>query len=370
MILESSFGAFHSMTIAAGMVNLDPHIGFFNQMVIGSTVLVMALIVFLAFLANRQLDVVSDGIAVMFEHVFDFVDGIGRGFMGRESIRYTPLLMSLFVFILFSNWAGLLPWLQIPLPHHDEAHQTHEVSHLEDAHEGLSGAHVDVAAVETGVAEASKAEAEVEEAHHALTFETPTSSYNMTLGLGLVSFLAFMWFGFKEHVWPSEPLIYDVQRDYQDESELEELHQHSPGGIKGFFLWLMHYLGPVPGMQIEGVAKYFMLPFMAVLFVVLLIMEEFARIVSLSFRLFGNIFGEHQAKIRLVNMVIESFQGMLAGVVSQSLGAFLFSATMSGLLLGVVVFVSLLGGLAGFIQAWVFTVLSALYIAEAVHPHH
>ncbi|HEX9879881.1 MAG TPA: F0F1 ATP synthase subunit A, partial [Candidatus Binatia bacterium] len=128
------------------------------------------------------------------------VAGLSDGIIGREGRRFVPLFAAFFCFILVSNLSGLVPG-----------------------------------------------------------FSPPTSNLNTTLGLGLVSFVAYNFFGFREH---------------------------GTGYLK-------HFMGPV----------LFLAPF----FFVLELVSHLVRPLSLGLRLFGNIFGDH--------LVIEIFTSLTKVIV-------------------------------------------------------
>lgn len=114
----------------------------------------------------------------------------------------------------------------------------------------------------------------------------PTSSANFPLGLAIVTFCATQYVGVKEH-----------------------------HGLRYF----KHFFKPVA----------FIFP--------LMIIEEFVRPFSLTFRLYGNVFGEEAVTEQLFEMAP----------------------------LGVPVVMQLLSVLMGLIQALVFSLLAGIYIAEA-----
>ncbi|MBI2265420.1 MAG: F0F1 ATP synthase subunit A [Armatimonadetes bacterium] len=144
----------------------------------------------------------------------------------------------------------------------------------------------------------------------------PTRDYNTTLALALISFVAFNYFGIRK---------------------------------KGVGKWLAHFIDPVPSIwaSLEGGMKLLVL-FLGPLFLFLNIIEEVARIVSLSIRLFGNIMGEHTVMATLLGLVI----------------------TVSYVFDFIPLFVWLLGLLAGAIQALIFAILTLSYIGGAVGEHH
>lgn len=139
-------------------------------------------------------------------------------------------------------------------------------------------------------------------------FAPPTGNLNTTLGLALVSFVGYNVIGGREQ------------------------------GIN----YLKHFFGPMtnlPGKSIIG--KLALLPVLLISVIFFFILETFShgfRPVSLSLRLFGNMMGDHQ--------VIEAF------------------ISLTKLVIPVAFY--LMGTLVSVIQAFVFTLLSMIYVALAV----
>jgi len=124
----------------------------------------------------------------------------------------------------------------------------------------------------------------------------PTSSYQTTLALALTSFVYFNAQGIREH------------------------------GLRGY---LKHFMGPIL--------------FLAPLMFVIEMVSIFARIVSLSLRLAGNIVGEHIAT--------GIFSGMAPILIPWPM--------------------MLLGLIGALLQTFIFVILSTIYIAGAVaHEEH
>ncbi len=130
-------------------------------------------------------------------------------------------------------------------------------------------------------------------------FESPTSNINMTASMAVPVFLIYQFYGFKVH------------------------------GIA----YLKHFLGPI-----RSVAA---IPFMIFMFFLELI-GHFVRPITLSVRLFGNMFAKH---ILLIVLAI------LAPAIVPSA-------------------ILMLGTLISFIQAYVFMLLTTLYLAGAVEEAH
>lgn len=339
------------MAAAAGHGGFGLH----EKLVVGSTAIVVATVIALAVAARGQIGVVPRGLGAAFEHVFDWIDGMARDMIGHGSRQYVPLLMSFFLFILFSNWSGLLP---LPVLTYTENVQV--ASHQSVGNAGLDERlKEDLAVDETAAQHAAEPKK--------VLFEAPTASYNTTLALALISFFAFNWFGIKKNVFPQWGASHAEHHHHEGEH-----HGHSSGGVGGFFQWLLHYIQPTPMLWkgMDGVLKYALVPLLGILFLCLNIMEEFARILSLSLRLFGNIYGEHQLKVTLLDVMrsflVSSFQAFGKG----NLIAGPFWVGVAGVIWAASIFGTLLGTLAGFIQAMVFTMLSLVYIAHAVADEH
>lgn len=201
----------------------------------------------------------------LLEMLVGMFTGMAENLMGHEGRKYVPFVLTLFVFILCCNWTGLIPTL-IP----------------------------------------------------------PSRDVNTTVGLALVSFLAFNFFGIRK---------------------------------KGLFRWIRHFIDPIPKLwrEMEGWQKHVFCTLLLPLFLALNIVEEVARIISLSMRLFGNIMGEHVAAAVFLGLVTFMwFGGFWAG--------FLFEPFP--------LFIWMIGLLAGFIQALVFSLLTLAYIGGAVGEHH
>lgn len=127
-------------------------------------------------------------------------------------------------------------------------------------------------------------------------FAPPTSDFNVTLALGVTSFLVYNYYGLKQ---------------------------------KGV-AYLKHFLGPIW--------------WLAILMLPLELIDNLVRPVSLALRLFGNMTGDH--------LVLEIFTGLTKVVIP--------------------VLFYMLGAFVSLIQAFVFTILSIIYLSLALaeHEHH
>jgi F-type H+-transporting ATPase subunit a len=116
-------------------------------------------------------------------------------------------------------------------------------------------------------------------------------------------------------------------------------------GVVGFWIKL------VPSMELAWPIKIFLWPLMFVIEVMGLLIRHFV----LAVRLFANMLAGH--------VVL----GVILGFILMAGGALRFIVTPASVI-GVVL-LSFLELLVAFLQAYIFTLLSALFIGSAVHPH-
>lgn len=214
------------------------------------TYLVMAVLIGLTFTATRNLKKKPDKKQAFFESLVDLSHGIVKTQIHHNTYKYVPLIGTIFLFILVSNWMGLLPWRIIEL---------------------------------------------FPFVPHGFELASPTNDLNTNGAIAIISVMSYWFFGIQKK------------------------------GLSHF----KHYFQPM----------WFLFPLNA--------MEDVSRPLSLSFRLFGNILGGE------IVMGILIF--LTAGFVVTSL---------------VVLPMMLLEVLVGFIQAFIFSILTASYIGGMVAEHH
>ncbi|MDO4485459.1 MAG: F0F1 ATP synthase subunit A [Bacillota bacterium] len=189
----------------------------------------------LSIIAGRRLQTVPSGFQNFAEWAVGSLYNFFEGIMGEKACRqYFPLIATLFIYILFCNYSGLLP---------------------------ASG--------------------------HIPGLSAPTGSINCPMAMAIIVFVTMFAAGIKEH--------------------------HGLGYFK-------HYFKPFA----------FLFP--------LMVLEDLVKPVSLTLRLYGNIFGEHT--------VTGSFFDLVP--------------------IGLPVIMQALSVLMGLIQALVFSLLAAIYIKEAM----
>ncbi len=167
------------------------HIGSFpitNSLAL--TWFVMAILIVLSVAVSRNIKLIPSGFQSVMEVLIDGLHTFFESVVGHQVKMLFPLIASLFLFILVSNWIGLLPGVgtvgffrtehstvvTTSSETHGEKEQTTE--HLE----------------ETAEAQAAETESEVE---FIPLFRGPTADLNTTIALALVAFGAIQYFGFK-----------------------------------------------------------------------------------------------------------------------------------------------------------------------------
>jgi len=363
-----------------GLVTFTPP-GLEDWVIIGWTWAAMLVILVIASLARAAWnEKAPGGWAGMFEHIYHWVAGLANGMMGPVGRNYVPFTMTIFLLLLVSNWFGLLPgfgaveavpggqgvtvgltWSMAPKPAEKKAEgEAHGEQPAEAAHEATH------------------------EAEPVGLLESPTSNLNTTLAMALVAFLSFTFFGLHEHYRSVREGGHHSHGDDHGHGPVEvadtgngphdvEARGRDPisSVVLGFVSWLSHFVQPTPMLwnSMEGAMKYLLVPPMCLLFIGLNIVEELARVISLTLRLFGNIAGEHQVKVGLFIVM-----GVFGGMAMTGLQENLFMAGTNGILSvviwGISVFVTLIGSLAGFVQAMVFMLLTMSYISHAVALEH
>lgn len=136
------------------------------------------------------------------------------------------------------------------------------------------------------------------------------------------------------------------------------LYYHYVGiRTQGFVKYLKHFTGPVPAL--------------APLMFPIEIVSHFARALSLSLRLFGNMAAGHI--LLAIIFLLTGFDGLLGWALTGSLGGILMGIPGGAVLIAFTIgFLLPLKILVAFLQAFIFCMLSMLYLAGAIEDaeHH
>ncbi|UCB56753.1 MAG: F0F1 ATP synthase subunit A [Candidatus Omnitrophota bacterium] len=224
------------ITRTVGIPGTDFSLGFNPQTVIMSWWVISAIIL-LIFILTRPLKLLPGRRQVVMEALIAWFDGMAKEALGKDGRAFLPLILTLFLFVLISNWCSVVP--------------------------GLT---------------------------------SPTRDLNTCLGLGLLVF-------FTSHIWSIR--------------------------INGLRRYLARYFQPY----------WFMFPSN--------IFSEIGKLLSHSFRLFGNIFagGIIIAVIPLILVQLFKTLGIPLGVLTMPVVKAFFGLFIGG------------------IQAFVFSMLALTYIA-------
>ena len=273
------------------LIHLDPIFGI--DMSVTKHVLMLWIVAALLFLIVtaavrryvRQERPVPSGFMTLLEIAVVFIrDSIVRPNVGNKWVNtYTPLLLTLFLFILIANVIGLIPVFDlIALVNHTLIHAPEESFLTQVTHGGV----------------------------------TATGNYNVTAGLATVSFFAIIVAGVRAH-----------------------------GFVKHWKNMVPHGL-PLP-------VTLFLIP--------IEIMGMFVRPFALTMRLAANMSGGHIAILAILSFVFifTDLYGQVAGVGVGAIMSLPLAVGISGLEIIVVL-----------VQAYVFTLLTAVFIGMAIHAHH
>jgi F-type H+-transporting ATPase subunit a len=247
--------------------------------------LVFVVVTFVVRRYIRQDRLVPTGFMSALEAVVEFIrDSVVRPSVGDKwSMTWTPLLLTLFAFILTANAIGMIPLFEfLGLLNHLVLHAGDESFLGRLLHGGA----------------------------------TATSNFNVTAALAVVSFFAIIVAGSKAH-----------------------------GAVQ-------HWKNLVP----HGVS-----PFLAVALIPIEILGMLVRPFALTMRLAANMTGGHIAILAILSFVF-IFAEMAGHLVGMGIGL-VFSVPLA-------VAISALEIIVILVQAYVFTLLTAVFIGMAIHAHH
>lgn len=210
-----------------------------STVVISTLLIVFALVVRKKVVSKGKIGGTQNVLELLVEGAFSIMDGITGDH--KESKRFFALSMTLFIFVLFANWSGLIPGVG-SIGIHEEAHAIEhvtEASPIEEIDGTVSEIH------EGTVVNESEDVVTTEEAETVFVplFRAPSSDLNTTFALALISLLSFQIFGI---------------------------------GAIGVFKYAKKFF------NFKNPIEFFV--------GILEIVSEFAKMISLSFRLFGNVF--------------------------------------------------------------------------------
>ncbi len=299
-----------------------------------ATLITDVLVLTLIFSAGRNLKDVPGRLQNLFEIIVEALMSLARSVAGDQANHLFPMMATLFIFILVANWMGMVPGVDsVGIMHCAKPGMTgyDRQGVLLDVREPMGGdgqvaTEADYHACEALLqgdaadaahedANADTAEAATEDTTHEATAGTPlyvvtpylraaATDLNFTFGLAIIVMIAVQYYGVKA-------LGVSYFSKFINVFALGDLHK-KPMGVVDFLVGIIE------------------------------IMSEFGKVVSLAFRLFGNIF---------------------AGQLLLFIMAFLLAWILPVAVYGLEMFV-------GAIQAFVFAMLFLVFSADAMVNHH
>jgi F-type H+-transporting ATPase subunit a len=207
-----------------------------------TTLIVDIIVLALAFLATSNMQLVPSGLQNVFEAILEFLYNLAESVAGKAASMYFPWAATIFLFVLLSNYSGLIPGVgSIGLFYEEEVH----ASRLD---EQLAMADGKLLLQAEGEAGEEPAAAE-EHAKFVPLFRAPTADLSTTFALALSTMFMVQLNGYR-----------------------------ALGGnyFRKFAFWRPNGVGMMK--PINGFVMF------------LELLSEISRILTFAFRLFGNIF--------------------------------------------------------------------------------
>lgn len=85
-----------------------------NRGVVVSSIVITAVLVLLALLVTRNLRERPSGVQSLVEYAYEYLVGVIESSVPEGARGCAPVVITLFLFILFSNLIGVIPWFESP----------------------------------------------------------------------------------------------------------------------------------------------------------------------------------------------------------------------------------------------------------------
>jgi|MTBAKSStandDraft_1061840.scaffolds.fasta_scaffold37293_4 F-type H+-transporting ATPase subunit a len=86
----------------------------FNPVTLLMTWIVIALILITFIWLSRKMKQIPGRRQAAVEMVMEMFDNLVKETIGKDYRRFLPLILTIFLFVLFSNWVGIIPFMQEP----------------------------------------------------------------------------------------------------------------------------------------------------------------------------------------------------------------------------------------------------------------
>ncbi|MEZ4861855.1 MAG: F0F1 ATP synthase subunit A [Caldilineaceae bacterium] len=212
-----------------------------------TTFLVDLFLIIVAYLATRKMSLVPGGLQNLMEITIEYLYGLAEGVAGKAASTYFAWAATIFLFVLVSNWSGLLPGMgSIGVFQSGHAVEGATEEHGQALDQQLAMVDGNLMLVEAADRATATAAAE-EEGHFVPLFRSPSADLNVTLALALATMVMVQVHGIR-----------------------------ALGG--GYF----HKFWNTSGHGFMKVINIFVS--------ILEALSEVSRVIAFTFRLFGNIF--------------------------------------------------------------------------------
>jgi F-type H+-transporting ATPase subunit a len=204
-----------------------------------TTIIVDVIVIGLALLARSGMSLVPSGFYNLMEAAIEYLYGLAQSVAGKDARKYFPWAVTIFLFVIISNWSGLIPGVGSIGYFHAEGHEA-------------EGDHAYVLSDQLAMADGQlilRATPAEEEGHAKFVplFRAPSADLNMTFALAISTMIMVQ-------VWGVQALGGSYFRKFWNTS--------GEGMFKGINIFVS----------------------------ILELISEISRILAFGFRLFGNIF--------------------------------------------------------------------------------
>ncbi|MCS6827397.1 MAG: F0F1 ATP synthase subunit A [Caldilinea sp.] len=218
-----------------------------------TTIIVDIVLILLALAVRFNLKEIPGAFQNFMEAIIEALYGLAESVAGKNASKFFPWVATIFLFVIISNWSGMLPGVgSIGFYHPTDKHDAHataldgDSARLFDNQLAMVGGSIVLAPLES--AQKAPAAAEGEHGKFIPLFRAPSADLNVTFALAISTMVMVQ-------IWGVRFL----------------------GG--SYFRKFFNFSGPNPFMKgINGFVG------------ILELVSEFSRVIAFGFRLFGNVF--------------------------------------------------------------------------------
>lgn len=211
-----------------------------------TTVIVDIILLVLALSVRFGIKEIPTGLQNVMETVIEALYGLAESVAGKNALKFFPWVATIFLFVIISNWSGMIPGVGSIGFYHPVKEHGDEHASLLDNQLAMVGGNIFLSAPES--AQAAPASAESEKGKFIPLFRAPSADLNVTFAIALATMVMVQIWGVR----------------------------HLGGS---YFNKFFNFRGPNGFMKgINGFVG------------ILELISEVARIIAFGFRLFGNVF--------------------------------------------------------------------------------